>query len=186
VKRQPCGIDKSRPTPTLTKERLSQGRLRNPAESGGGNAVHFPRKSSSLLARLKANVPAGERSETFTVGGGQPVASGRLWSTTWKERLPGKMLRNAPPPLLHRSRKDGGPHGGCPCSSSQNGYVMLSPPHSLGQQPAVLAAAGGRRKEASSRRRRRSRLHSGLGMESGLGSGVGEFGGQGPPGPTEQ
>lgn len=80
--------------------------------------MHFPRKSSSLLARLKANVPAGERSETFTVGGGQTVASGRLWSTTWKERLPGKMLRNAPPPPpLHRSRKD----GGCPGSSSQNG-----------------------------------------------------------------
>jgi len=43
-----------------------------------------------------------------------------------------EQLRNAPL-LLHLSWNNGDPHGGCPGSSSQNGYEMFRLPHALGE-----------------------------------------------------
>ena len=91
--------------------------------------MHTPRKSNSWLVLLNTN--AGEKSEMFIVGAGQPVRRGRLWSTTWKEELLGKILSTSyawytdlvknTRLLLHLSWKDGGPQGGLLGSSSQNG-----------------------------------------------------------------
>lgn len=83
--------------------------------------------------------------EMLKHGAGQPAASGRFSSTTCTDLFSLKMLttryawnmewvRNAPL-LLHLSWKGGDPHGGCPGSSSQNGYEMFRLPHALGEQP---------------------------------------------------
>lgn len=85
MKLQPGGIPPWMPWPARrTKELLSQDRLRKPGGAAGNDLLH-ERKWSLALALLMTNGACQMPSEMLNGGAGQPVASGRFSSTTWKE-----------------------------------------------------------------------------------------------------